>query len=1000
MATPPDKKKLKGFKEFDPSKYIDTEPTIEEAVMKNTVVVSFGRMNPITVGHEKLIDKVTSEAGRLKADPMVFMSHSQDAKKNPLSYDDKVKFAKKAFGNTIQKSNAKTIIDVAKSLSGKYKNFVMVVGSDRVDEFQNLLSKYNGKEFNFETIKMVSAGERDPDAEGVEGMSASKMRSLAADKNIKDFSKGLPKKLQSSASSIMTAVRKGMNMTEETTNEDVNEAAVLTRQQRRKRSIAMRKNRFKIRRGKEKSERKTASREILMKRAKKAAINIFKKKFAKNRPYEELSAGEKEVVDKRIAKISPNRLNTIARKLMPVVKQRERDRRAAKTAAASGAPKNESIDEASYKDTRTLKRPHQLMDSNNKPKFDARFRMFKKKNVNESVENLAEELINLVEATENFVESLDEKTIPATKKAVNTVGPDGKTRTVWKRTSDVRTDDHGQDKLSTNEEFDSAPFKDLKSAVKHASDKVKTHRDHEDGIEVYKHKGGYHVNHTMNSSGRNSLKDSGAKHLGTVYRDKKFNVTHNVKESVESIFEAKLPHALNPNKSLKHAYADRMVDKDNDGDTDKFDKQDIPDEITSTEKIDQTSKMLKKNAGELKHTRKGMSYEEAELDEISMNALNNYTAAANKDYDKAHAAGDYKKSFKRASGLMKASGKKIEKDTAGIRKALNKEQVEEAVDKSSDVYKHYTELKKKSVKELRDTIKGSHKIVDTSGFDKHGAISHILRGKHGNKKVAAAMGLDEANFADTMKKAVAAHERGDHKKAAYHLDNAKTARYAMKSTEISKHKDLLDKYKELRDMHEATFKVDIEGLPSMYIDAGSASQVKKTFRQMLKKPDDMIKGVDRVQPAEVKKHFRLKALGKDEEQIDEATYKVDIEGLPSVFIDAGSEPQVKKSLRLMLKKPDDRIKSVDRVQPHEVAKHFRLKALGKEDSSEPVEEASTPYYNKASFLKRMSSAAKQERLAREKKEKESKPVKEEAGAGEEGTDKLVKKYKKDTPGCK
>jgi hypothetical protein len=223
------------------------------------------------------------------------------------------------------------------------------------------------------------------------------------------------------------------------------------------------------------------------------------------------------------------------------------------------------------------------------------------------------------------------------------------------------------------------------------------------------------------------------------------------------------------------------------------------------------------------------------------------------------------------------------------------------------------------------------------------------------------MGLDEANFADTMKKAVAAHERGDHKKAAYHLNNAKTARYAMKSTEISKHKDLLDKYKELRDVHEATFKVDIEGLPAMFIDAGSASQVKKTLRQMLKKPDDTIKGVDRVQPAEVKKHFRLKALGKDEEQIDEATYKVDIEGLPSVFIDAGSEPQVKKSLRQMLKKPDDRIKGIDRVQPHEVVKHFRLKALGKEDSSEPVEE--------------------------------------EAGAGEEGTNKLVKKYKKDTPNC-
>ena len=806
MATPPDKKKLKGFKEFDPSKYIDVEPTIEEAVMKNAVVVSFGRMNPITSGHEKLIDKVTSEAARRKADPMVFMSHSQDAKKNPLSYDDKVKFAKKAFGNTIQKSNSKTIIDIAKSLSGKYKNFVMVVGSDRVDEFQKMLTKYNGKEFNFENIEIVSAGERDPDAEGVEGMSASKMRSLASDNNVKEFSKGLPKKLQSSAPTIMAAVRKGMNMTEETTNENIDEA--LNQQQRRKRSIAMRKNRFKVRRGKQKSERKTATRDVLLKRARKAAFSILKKKFAKNRPYAELSAGEKQVIDKRIEKVSPKRIEAIARKLVPVVKQRERDRRASKAAAASGASKNESVNEASLKDTRTLKRPHQLMDSNNKPKFDARFRMFKKKNVNESVEDFTEELVDLIESTEKFV-------------------------------------------------------------------------------------------------------------------------------------EAKLPHALDPNKSLKHAYKDRGVDRDNDGDVDKFDKQDIPDEITGAEKINQTAKMLKKNAGELKHTRKGMAYEEVEpileyesdlakmkkvdsykvgdkiytkvggrwhkghvttplnkagnhgvkfqhggkthsyvsspdelrlhveeveLDEISMSALNNYTAAANKDYDKAHAAGDHKKTFKRALGLMKASGKKIEKDTNNIRNALRKEEIDEAVDKSSDVYKQYLELKKKSVKELRDMIKRSSKVVDVSGYDKHGAISDILRSRHGNKKVAAAMGLDEA-----------------------------------------------------------TFKVDIQGLPAMFIDAESAPQVKKTLRQMLKKPDDTIKAVDRVQPAEVKKHFRLKALGKEEE-------------------------------------------------------------------SDPVKEAyyyaGVAYRKKPDFLK-----------DKEKKEKENKPVKEEAGAGEEGTDKLVKKYKKDTPNC-
>jgi hypothetical protein len=81
---------------------------------------------------------------------------------------------------------------------------------------------------------------------------------------------------------------------------------------------------------------------------------------------------------------------------------------------------------------------------------------------------------------------------------------------------------------------EAAPFKDLSSAVKYGSDKVKTHRDHLDGIEVYKHKdGGYDVNHTMNANGRNSLNKSGAKHLGTIYRDTQGKVSHNIKEEVE-----------------------------------------------------------------------------------------------------------------------------------------------------------------------------------------------------------------------------------------------------------------------------------------------------------------------------------------------------------------------------------------------------------------------------------------------------------------------------------
>jgi len=128
---------------------------------------------------------------------------------------------------------------------------------------------------------------------------------------------------------------------------------------------------------------------------------------------------------------------------------------------------------------------------------------------------------------------------------VGKVGHIGEIRKRWTGDSNTYTIDHDKGSVqlkpthfkSFKEEAEineSAPFKDLHSAIKYASDKVKTHRDHDDGIEVYKHKaGGYDVNHTMNSNGRNSLQKSGAKHLGTVYRDKQFNVKHNIKEEIE-----------------------------------------------------------------------------------------------------------------------------------------------------------------------------------------------------------------------------------------------------------------------------------------------------------------------------------------------------------------------------------------------------------------------------------------------------------------------------------
>jgi len=428
MAKPDSKKKkIKGFKEFDGSKYINTEPVLDEA-KAGTVVIAWGRMNPMTAGHEMLVKKVIDVAKTEKGTPQIYLSHSQGAKtktgkgsvnKDPLAYDDKIKFAQKAFGPIVKKSPAKTIMQLFKILDKQFDRVVLVVGSDRVKEFTNRLNMYNGKEYKFSEIKIVSAGQRDEDADDVSGISGTKMREYAKT-DMKKFTANLPKKLKGDAEKIAALVNKGTQMTEES---NLDEA--LTRQQRRKRGLAMKKARFKIARGREKAKRKTASMEVLKKRARKAAINILKTKFSKARRYADMSAGEKEVIDKRIEKVSKQRLDAIAKKLLPKVKTAERERRM--NLMKGGSSTNEEINEGMW-GQRISKKPHMLMDKNNKVKFDKRFKMYKPKMQEDFSLN---DISDLASSTEEFIaedtdmikfnQFIDEAATPQMKKAAASI---------------------------------------------------------------------------------------------------------------------------------------------------------------------------------------------------------------------------------------------------------------------------------------------------------------------------------------------------------------------------------------------------------------------------------------------------------------------------------------------------------------------------------------------------------------------------------------------------
>jgi hypothetical protein len=178
-------------------------------------VLAFGRMNPPTIGHAKLVDKIKSIPG----DHFLFLSHSQDRKKDPLDFNTKLKFANAFFpGIEIGREGVNTPVVALEYIQNQgYTDVVFVAGSDRVDGFQKLFDTYNGKPdktgkvpFQFDSITVVSAGERDPDADGAEGMSASKMRAAAAAGDIEAFAQGVPDpKL---AQQMYDAVRKSMGI--------------------------------------------------------------------------------------------------------------------------------------------------------------------------------------------------------------------------------------------------------------------------------------------------------------------------------------------------------------------------------------------------------------------------------------------------------------------------------------------------------------------------------------------------------------------------------------------------------------------------------------------------------------------------------------------------------------------------------------------------------------------------------------------------------------------
>jgi hypothetical protein len=307
---------------------------IYEGEEPRTAVVSWGRMNPPTIGHEKLVNEVKALAESREATPLVFVSQTQDAKRNPLLYEDKIRFAQIAFGDVVQHApHIKNLVEMLQDVNKSHNRLIMVVGEDRVEELGERLLALNGEHIFFESIEIYSAGGRDTLAEGAEGASGSKSRMLVAEGNFDDFVKTLPKNLWLFAEEIYALTRLGLQL-EATLEKENLLSEALSPIERIKRGQVMHRFAGKIERARELSMSRRATNNRLVSRARHHAILIMRQKLAGKMggSYSELPASVKTMIDTRIAK-ARSAVIRLSLKILPQVKKLEYSRMGGKKKA-------------------------------------------------------------------------------------------------------------------------------------------------------------------------------------------------------------------------------------------------------------------------------------------------------------------------------------------------------------------------------------------------------------------------------------------------------------------------------------------------------------------------------------------------------------------------------------------------------------------------------------------------------------------------------------------
>jgi len=625
----------------------------------NKVVAAFGQFQPPTAGHEHLVKAVQSIANN--GDHVIYASANEDKKLNPLPADRKVYFLQRMFaeGNFKSSEGITSIVEMASELSKKYKHLTVVTFADKVGEYEHQLKEHNGTMYQFDTIKVISAGDVDPDSNTVSVVSNVKMCESAKTGNFTQFKKGVPHTLtELDSRRLMNDLRKGMGL------DPIRENVIFERTKIREQYVA-----GKIFNVGDRVKDENGVYEIMDRGANYITVvnesgDLMKKWIDKVSPLrkkieENLDANPNEISFKNYTTANFNKNPTVFHAFKGTISRWEqggiedgvavlnaikhtdsylsmvdgKDRTSEENKAKQALNRIGEYQSHNYWDTHkvittddvmakhnadlqdaiakvNVKEESEVMDSKKiamrykefmkksgskekaidiaEPSSGKPMTVFKGEDADQANQKLKKQHPGKVgsydyDVSEAYRKKTAYQKLNTRMKTVTGKSLDDRSREMDKIKQDTldRIAQYKKDGIIKNEHIEkvaggyevesehgnknlgkyksiagakkrlkqieyfkhmgeeteleeAAPFKTKEDAVKYAKEKVKTHRDHEDGIEVYKHKaGGYDVNHTMNANGRNALHGSGAKHLGTVYRDKQFNIKHNIKEDLD-----------------------------------------------------------------------------------------------------------------------------------------------------------------------------------------------------------------------------------------------------------------------------------------------------------------------------------------------------------------------------------------------------------------------------------------------------------------------------------